>query len=160
MKKISLTQGLFALVDDEDYGQLSVYKWYAIKAGRTFYAVRNTRIENVGWRIIRMHRQILGLTDPKAITDHADGDGLNNQRYNLRACSKSENARNRDATKANTSGAKGVFWHKKNHCWVARIKFGGKLLHLGCFTDINAASLAYNAAAETYFGEFARLNDV
>lgn len=82
MKKIELSQGKFALVDDEDFEWLSQYKWYFHKG----YARRSYRFAKTGkQRGVFMHRDILKLSK-KYHTDHIDGNGLNNQRSNLRAC--------------------------------------------------------------------------
>src|SRR5690349_18607697 len=99
MKLISLTQNKFAQVDDEDYDFLMQWRWYAIKATKeelNFYAV-TTINQGRGKRqkMIQMHRLLMSLTDPKIIVDHKDGDGLNNQRNNLRLCSFSQNSANK-----------------------------------------------------------------
>jgi len=108
MKTIQLTQNKVALVDDEDYEQLSKYKWCAHRIDNNWYAVRCTW--NGGKRIfIQMHRDVLGLkkNDGKQ-TDHKDFSGLNNQKSNLRVCTYHENNQNRRQHKRNTSGYKGV----------------------------------------------------
>lgn len=86
MREIPLTQGKVALVDDEDYERLTRHKWYAVRAPHTFYACRNLPSPQKG--PVGMHRAVLGLpprVGPDGIlADHWDGDGLNNQRSNLR----------------------------------------------------------------------------
>lgn len=162
MKKIPLTQGKFALVDDEDYERLNQHKWSASKHYNTYYAGRNTgKRPNRGH--IYMHRQILGLTkgDGK-ITDHFNDNGLNNQKANLRIVTNSENAYRAKTRKAinKTSKYKGVCWHKVPQKWVASIKYNGHLIYLGIFnTEIKAAK-AYDVKAKELFGEFARFNFV
>lgn len=62
MKKIPLTQGKFALVDDKDYGDLMQFNWYAKRSyagSKTFYACRNERTKG-NHRILRMHVVIFG----------------------------------------------------------------------------------------------------
>ena len=90
MKAIQLTRGYKALVDDADYEWLNKWKWYAVKGTSTYYVM--TYIKN---RSTRMHRLILGLTDPKILGDHKDHNGLNNQRHNIRICTISENQKNK-----------------------------------------------------------------
>lgn len=99
------------------------------------------------------------LTDwPK--TDHIDGNGLNNQRRNLRPCTTAQNAANQTQQKGRSSLYKGVSWRKGRNKWRAGIKVNGKQINLGDFTNETEAALAYNKAAAEHFKEFARLNTV
>jgi hypothetical protein len=155
MKKIPLSQGKFALVDDADFEALNQYKWCTNKIKNTFYALRNTRQAGVK-KTIMMHREI--MQTPKGMdTDHRDGDGLNNQRSNLRICTHSENLRNVKKDKDNTSGFKGVSWHSGAKKWKASIMTDGKETYLGIFTLKVDAYKAYCEACVKYHGEFARL---
>jgi hypothetical protein len=158
MKEIALTQGKFALVDDEDFDFLNQWKWCAVKARHTFYAVRSMPGINRKQINVFMHRQILNITDSKIQGDHLDGDGLNNQRKNLRACTKDENNRNKRIDRRSTTGYKGVVKIKKNGYYRASIMNNKKRKHLGIFKTPESAALAYDEAAKKYYGEFARLN--
>ncbi|GAG28472.1 unnamed protein product [marine sediment metagenome] len=104
-----------------------------------------------------MHRMILGV-EKGVDVDHINGDGIDNRRFNLRACLRSENGRNRRLSKNNKSGYKGVCWNKSCNKWVAQIKYNYKEYSLGCFFCIIKAAKAYDKAAREYFGEFARTN--
>jgi len=159
MKQIPLTRGYFALVDDEDYDSLIKFKWncQVVKGSDRLYAYRANKNEITGRRVpVSMHRQIMGVTDPKVDVDHWDTYGLNNQKHNLRVCSRSQNNGNMRRPKDNTSGYKGVSFDKKRRLWRAYLK--GR--SLGRFSEIGEAALAYNAAAIGLWGEYARLNDV
>jgi len=160
MKEIKLTQGQIALVDDEDFEYLSQWKWYASKQNdSSFIAVRNARkaeyIDGVRYRIF-MSRVIMN-TPIDLVVDHRDHNPLNNQKYNLRNCSYSQNSQN---MKLNYEGLyyKGVAWHKASRKWQAHIQVNGKLTHLGSFENEENAALVYNTAAVKHFGEFAYLN--
>lgn len=160
MKQIPLSQGKFALVDDDDYDYLMQWKWHYTHYG---YAARGQHGagEKKKWvtRIVYMHRELMNT--PKGVfIDHADRNKLNNQKENLRVCTRHENNRNVSKPRNNTSGYKGVFWHKRNGKWIAALTFNRKGIHLGCFTDIHEAARAYNAAALKYHGEYAQLNEV
>jgi len=157
MKEIQLTQGKVALVDDEDFDRLKDFHWYARKTGDTFYAAYKIK-KNGKSTTFYMHRVILNAHD-EALVDHHDGNGLNNQKINLRLCNHSDNMRNTRIPKNNKSGFKGVSWHKKSGKWRSVIKAEGKHKHLGLFTTDIAAAEAYNEAAKKYFGEFARINN-
>lgn len=160
MKKIPLTQGQFALVDDEDYMWLSQWKWFAHRKGVafTFYAMR--MVQEKGRQILcRMHREILGLKfGDKRQSDHENLHGLDNQRRNLRICTQAQNQQNQSLSKNNTSGYKGVSWHKTKKKWQSRIGSKSGRICLGHFDDKVKAAKAYDKTAKKLFGKFARLN--
>ncbi len=153
MKKIQLTQGKVALVDDEDFEKLSVFKWYAHWNGGKWYAVRSS---NGKQKRFYMHREILNITIGIQ-GDHRSGDGLDNRRENLRFCTNQQNAFNqKNPHKDNKLGIKGVRRCEDRKKFQARIKIDGKQIHLGCFNVMGDADSAYRIAEEKYFGEFAR----
>ena len=158
MKQIQLTQGKFTFVDDEDFDFLSKNNWCAEERQKDkFYASRSIDNKNER-RHIYMHRLLMQIPNDKQI-DHIDGDGLNNQKNNLRIASIAENQRNRIVlAKNNTSGYKGVSWIKRAKKWGARIRIDRKLKHLGYFNHKKEAASAYNNAAVRLFGNFANLN--
>lgn len=147
-----------ALVDDEDYIVLSQWKWH-FAAGE--YAARDTRrsIRSRG-DYIYMHEAVVALAGWPclATVDHKDGDGLNNQRYNLRPATNSRNLANRGPQRNNTPGYKGVSYDKNRDKWFAQIKVMRKHINLGRFKTKEDAARAYNEAALKHFGEFAYLN--
>lgn len=156
MKEIKLTQGKVALVDDADFDWLNSVKWSAHKSDRTFYATRHVN-EGSARRFIKMHQlvaAVMGLSRP----DHKDGNGLNNQRGNLRAATPSQQAANRQRFSNNSSGFKGVYWRNRHKKWEAQIRKNGVLKSLGYFDVAEKAAHAYDDAAIALFGEFAQLN--
>ena len=159
--EIKLSRGKVAIIDDADFELVSMHKWYAVTPSRskTWYAYAKVRRSD-GTRIaIKMHRLLLGLTDPEIKTDHIDGDGLNNQRTNLRTCSNAQNMRNKGVTSANKSGFKGVSWHKQRGKWQATIMVNRKQKFLGYHDTKEAAYEAYCNAAADLHGEFNNLGN-
>jgi hypothetical protein len=79
---------------------------------------------------------------------------------NLRLATSSQNCANSPKSKNNTSGYKGVTWHKQHKKWYAQISKDRKNYFLGLYFKAEEAALAYNKKALELFGEFAYLNDV
>lgn len=151
MKKIPLSQGLFALVDDEDFEVLNQYKW-SILTSKTkdrvgsFYA--QSRIDRHTHAL--MHRFLL-KPEKEQYIDHIDGNGLNNQKENLRFLTTSENGHNIGRWTTNKSGYKGVHWSSRDKRWVAQIQVRNKRTRLGYFKSAEEAGNAYKEAEEMYF---------
>lgn len=149
---IPLTHGKFAIVDEADAGPVSDIQWYAIKCRNTWYALRSVpSSEGTGMHVL--------VADCKGI-DHANGNGLDNRRVNLRPATRSQNGANRPPPSNNTSGYKGVYWSRPTRKWRAVIRVNDRKANLGYFTDPVDAARAYNAAALEAWGEFAWLNPV
>jgi len=158
-RRIGLTQGMWAKVDAEDYERLSRHKWRVCrKKGRqTVYAERTIRKGNGRYSRMLMHRQIMGEVGAGMVVDHANGDGLDNRRANLRAATAAENSWNRRGG-AGRSGYKGVSLSRERRKWRAAIFVKGRRHHLGYFSDAREAARAYDAAAREHYGQFARVN--
>lgn len=153
---ISKTYGQkIVFVDDKDYDYLSQFNWSLLKDENTFYASRRC-----GKKRLKMHREILGISDSDIKIDHRDLNGLNNQRGNLRIATNSQNNRNRRPYKNSSSKYLGVTWRKDSTAWEASIKSDGKNKYLGHFKTEEDAALAYNKAAKEVHGEFANLNNI
>jgi len=103
----------------------------------------------------RMH-QIIMKTPIGKVTDHINGNRLDNRKSNLRICSQLENAHNSKISSINTSGTKGVYWDKSRNKWAAQIKYDYKAYGLGRFNNIEDAIQAREEAEIKYFGEFRR----
>jgi len=154
---IPLTKGYIAICDEVDYTLVARYNWAEEVSTSTSYAC--AWLINAGrGKSVRMHRILMGVTDPKIQVDHKDGNGLNNCRDNIRLATHAQNQRNRRMCFGNKSGYKGVY--SKGKKWKVGIQVLGKSFNLGTFDTKEEAAIAYNEAAREHFGEFARLNDI
>ena len=97
----------------------------------------------------QMYHNIEDL-DPNLVIDHIDRNGLNNSESNLRLVTQTENIWNSRMQHNNTTGHKGVNWHKKNKKWTARLAINGKRVLLGCYTEYEEAVAAYEDAVTVY----------
>lgn len=148
--------GTFAMVDDVDYEAMRAYSWHAIqrRPGHPIYVSRATVADGKKTSVL-MHRQLLGCV---GMVDHADGNGLNNQRTNLREATPLQNMHNRRKRTAAASRFKGVTWNKRAGKWQAQIGIDKTVKYLGLFDDEVAAAEAYDTAATAAFGAFASTN--
>lgn len=146
-----------ALVDDDDYPELIKLNWWAAKTrGEIVYAMSKINVN--GRRVpIWMHRIVL-KPGRRYRVDHWDGNGLNNQKKNLRRANFSQNQANSRRPKNNKSGFKGVCWNKRLGKWIAQIGVRRRVTHIGVFEDKKDAARAYDQAAEKAFGRFSLTN--
>lgn len=152
-KKIPLTRGFFAIVDESDYEELSRKKWTYISAGYAGNYFRN----NGKVCCIRMHRLLLNAKSFQEV-DHINGNGLDNRKENLRICTRAENVRNRGSSKGKLY--KGVFKSTAQNSWFSQIMVDGKMIYLGSFDDPKKAAEVYNEAAKKHHGKFAKFNNI
>lgn len=165
MKRIPLTQGYFAIVDDEDYARVRQIKWWVQQPSRQpspghnplRYALGRPTYADGTRHLQQLGRFILGLLPGDSrCPDHKNGDPLDNRRENLRAASRSQNMQNR-AVVGGRSRFKGVYWCKSHNRWRANLKLHGKSIRRLSMTEEHAAMI-YDDLAREHFGEFARLN--
>ena len=91
---------------------------------------------------------------PDEFIDHINHNPTDNRWCNLREATYATNNKNRRLGKDNTSGYKGVSWHKGRNKWRAEIRVDGIGKHLGYYDTPEAASKAYCVASATFHGEF------
>jgi hypothetical protein len=112
----------------------------------------------LGGRLYKAHRlawlYVFGEWPPHQV-DHRDGNRRNNAIANLRLATNQQNQANRGPQRNNTSGHKGVSWHRRERKWVAQMKVNGRKVNLGQYADFERACEAYRAAALRTQGEFA-----
>lgn len=154
MAKIELTQGQFAIIDDQDLEKIGT-GWYAlyIRSVRSFYAMRHK-----GKGLETMAKVIMAPVPPGYQVDHINHETLDNRRENLRICTRSQNQHNKRINRNNRSGYKGVSWVAKSKNWRASIRLNNKTFHLGYYYDPENAARAYDKKAKELFGDYCLLN--
>ena len=161
MKKIPLTQGREAIVDDDDFERVNQFRWHFVGCGRG-YASRSQWIGGEKkYHNELMHRFILGLSkrgNGAAEVDHINHDGLDNRKENLRVVTHAQNCRNRSKSKNKSSQYKGVTWNSQGKNWRATITANGKYIHLGPTRLEVVAARVYDHWAKKLHGEFASTN--
>ncbi len=148
--ELQLTNGGIALISEADYLSISSFNWQKVTRKSGFYVTRFHKR-----KVIYLHRFILGHR-PGFVTDHRNGDGLDNRRTNLRHATRQQNARNRKRQKNNTSGTPGVSFRKSDQRWVAGVKIYGVYKYLGFFESREDAIACRHAFERAEFGEFRR----
>lgn len=162
MKEIPLSQtgkkykGKYvAMVDDEDYEIVNKHCWVVLVTNNPPVKYAYTKING---KTVYLHRYIIG--DSNLFVDHKDGDGLNNQKYNLQLVTQSLNIHRKKILKNNKTGIVGVFYWAKRKKFTANICCNGKRIFLGCYNKLDDAAEAYNKKALELYGPNARLNKV
>lgn len=127
-----------------------------------FCGTRAGRVKE-GYRVVGLlgkslkeHRVIYYMftgEEPEYI-DHMDGNPLNNRIENLRPATNQQNIANAKMRCDNTSGVKGVSWHKQKQKWRASVRFNGKSIHIGLFDNLQDAKRARELKALELFGNY------
>jgi len=160
-KKSVILTDVYAMVDEDDFEYLSQHKWYLMKLyhcdTEILYARRYEGSPKMGnHKAILMHRVILKLSDRSQKADHKDGNGLNNQKANLRVSTHSENMSNRKVSYKKTIKYLGVY--KNKDTYIAALKNNGVVYRINGLKTPELAALAYNDLVIKYKPQFGRLN--
>ena len=154
MKYIELTKGYIAVVDDEDYGDLSCHLWTAHRTNRR-YTSYVSAVRGEDNKLLYMHRVIANAPVDKEV-DHINGISLDNRRSNLRICNHKSNAANKRLPRTNKSGYKGV--HRHRNKWMVTIGNNRKTEYLGVYENPVEAAKVWDKRALELHGEYARTN--
>lgn len=148
---------LCAVVDEDDYPLVSAYSWHVLYTDGHWYAVAYIPGSGHVGRQVLMHRLLLNAP-PRVLVDHANGDGLDNRRCNIRFATSGQNAANAKKRGGSDSFYKGVSWQHGNSKWRAEAARDGIRIHCGYFDSEESAARAYDLTALSLWGEFALTN--
>ena len=148
------------IIDKKDYPLIKDYTWRIHQdKGQRFYAIAHNKQKIFGpVKTINISHVILNLPT-SVIIDHANSDGLDNRRSNLRPATNSQNGANRRKFRPTSSIFKGVTYKKKEKFFAVRLRLNDKIIYGGGFQSEIHAAQKYNELAIKYFGKFARLNE-
>lgn len=145
MKRVPLSQGQFATVDDEDYPLVSEFRWCyrSNKDGTQGYAVRHHKVEGKD-RLLYLHRQLMptGKNQEAIFLNH---DRLDCRKENLKVVSHEEARWHHRVRKDSKSGVKGVRYLPETDLWAAYVYRHGHCYPVGTYPTKEAASAAYEA---------------
>lgn len=127
--------------DLEDYDKIKDYCW---NKGTDGYII-------CGHPQTSLHSLVFQREENKII-DHINGNPSDNRKENLRNVTPQQNCMNTKTRKDNNLGVKGIT--KRYNKYIARIKFNGKSIHLGSFSNIEDAIKARKNAEIKYFKEY------
>lgn len=142
-----------AIVDEVDR-DLSVMYWHVHENDKGYKSVRSSRHHYYLGRIV-LQRKLGRLIKKGECVNYVDDNPFNNRRDNIRMFTIKQSRQNNRKQSNNTSGYKGVSWHRRERRWRSEIYVNHRNIHLGYFDDPYDAHLAYCKAADKYFGEFA-----
>ena len=146
---VTLNPKLTVRIDKEDLPLISKYNWYLHKWGNNEYAHSATFSGR------SMHRLVL-QAKPGQIIDHIDGNGLNNEKKNLRIVDHAINMQNRRP--CGKSKYLGVYQDKGRSRWRATLTFNRKTVYLGTYDTEIEAAVAYDKAVVERYGEAGKTN--
>ena len=147
------------LIDTEDWEKVKGYRWHLHPElhalahiphpdGGTYISPQgNKRARRT---TLRLHHAVLGKPVKGLVTDHIDGNGLNNCKSNLRHVTTKQNGENQKMHSTNTSGFRGVTFHKRAKKWWAKTQVGGRLHSLGYYYTKEEAAEAYDKGVVKY----------
>lgn len=144
-KRIKLTKGKYAIVDNDVFETFNKYKWHThYQAKWRAYARIHATIAPKVRKSLYMHQAVIGRPLKKGmVIDHINGNGLDNRRENLRFVTARQNAENRIDSRGKT-GFVGVQkrTRKQGYSYLTGLRFNGKYVYIGTYPTGEEASLA------------------
>lgn len=145
-KQITISNGLIALVDEDDYDKVSKFNWH-------YSSYKYAHTSNTRKHKITMHHLIMGKPEKGYDVDHINGNGLDNRKSNLRIVPHWLNLHNSGVSKNNKSGESGVHYMARIDRYWAYINIQGKRKSLGYYKSFDEAKAVRVKAKQELFRE-------
>ena len=146
---VMCASGYKFIIDYSDFDFIKNHDWYINKNGYVYTTIKEKHYA--------LHRLLLNAGEFEEV-DHLSGKTSDYRRANLRKCTHAENQRNTKIRRQNKTGYKGVILPNGRKKYSASITFSGKTKYLGAYNTPEEAAAAYDKAAVSLYGEFARTN--
>ena len=140
-----------------DLDKVSEFTWRVNTNGYIFSCIHFKKEDGKSSnRQLLLHRFVMNLhqSEGSKVVDHINHDIKNNCKSNLRICTHSQNLMNRPTQKNNSSGYPGIYFHKRDKVWIARIRVQQKYIFLGCSKNLEELISKRQEAEKFYFGEY------
>jgi len=164
MKKIPLTQGKYAIVDDEDYSYLNRLKWHCIEIEGVGY---NFKIPALTLLSVDKKKSfqfpmvnLLIRIKPNMVVIHKNKNSLDCRKSNLAQTLKGGKVHYSRKIKGTYSKFRGVHWDKSVNKWRSSIMKDSKSYFLGYSDSEITLAKRYNKKARELYGEFAYQNKI
>ncbi len=158
MKKITLTQNRFALLDDDDYERVKHISWFIQNSSNRYYVRAFIEEDGIKKSLFLQHL-ILGKAPKGTRLFFKDGNSLNCQKSNLEFISSSTASHNYYKKRKPSKNSKEKF-RGVTVLYLAKIKYKNKVISLGQFTNEADAARAYNLKAQELYGLHAITNEI
>lgn len=154
VKEIQLQNGIFVLVDDEDYERVNKHLWVVRFANSSIPLISGFVEDKTKY----LSHFILDLEDIVDSVSFSNGNRFDFRKENLIRINRVSVSRRKKAHRGSSSKYKGVSWRDDSKKWLAKIKIDKKDFRIGLFENEDEAAKAYNQVAKEIYGEDYLLN--
>jgi hypothetical protein len=145
-QQLPLSQNKFALVDDDDFARLSVYRWFyrPERNGGPGYAIRHAKVDGET-KTEYLHRAIMNPAKGMTVI-FENHNRLDCQKQNLLVVTTEQARRHHRVRSDNKTGSKGISYNDYAKTWSADVYRNGTCKRVGTFNTRQEAITEYERA--------------